>query len=409
MKKIFLFLLLPISVLSQTDTTFYPSQGGLKRELNISEMRSLIGSAGGGSESTTVSSAEGVQLSLSGSNITPALGNTYMLNQPEEFTAGRKLNWGAFTSYIGTDSDSTVIVFDGANNRVSFGGAPLADVTMYGTVRVQSGTLILPSGSDAAPGFAFSSGTSTGVRYDGGRLGFVTGSVQRMNAGSTGVSIVRSNLAASAHLHIGGGTATPGTAPLKFTSGTNLTTPEAGAVEWDGSRMYLTQTSGLTRQTVAYLGDVPDNITDLTISSTVDFSSNRITGLANAQVSSDAVNKTQLDSLGTVLNNSHALDIIAGTDGDTIVLDTRETLLVLDGALGDPATFYIDGSALSSGAKLYIKYGGFSGNATIDRDDDNDPGNFLGVSTTSGSTTLTYSGTGFSCLLKSGATWYEMY
>jgi hypothetical protein len=32
------------------------------------------------------------------------------------------------------------------------------------------------------------------------------------------------------------GTATAGTAPLKFTAGTNLTTPEAGAAEFDGMR-----------------------------------------------------------------------------------------------------------------------------------------------------------------------------
>jgi hypothetical protein len=36
------------------------------------------------------------------------------------------------------------------------------------------------------------------------------------------------------------GTATAGTAPLKFTSGTNLGTPEAGAVEYDGSFLYQT-------------------------------------------------------------------------------------------------------------------------------------------------------------------------
>jgi hypothetical protein len=44
----------------------------------------------------------------------------------------------------------------------------------------------------------------------------------------------------TAHLHIGAGTATAGTAPLKLTSGTNLTTPENGAFEYDGSFLYFT-------------------------------------------------------------------------------------------------------------------------------------------------------------------------
>ncbi len=49
------------------------------------------------------------------------------------------------------------------------------------------------------------------------------------------------------------GVGTASIAPLKFTSGTNLTTPQAGAVEWDGTRLYVTNSA---RQTLAYLKDV---------------------------------------------------------------------------------------------------------------------------------------------------------
>jgi hypothetical protein len=41
-------------------------------------------------------------------------------------------------------------------------------------------------------------------------------------------------------LHIKGGTATAGTAPIKLTSGTALTTPEDGAMEYDTSHLYFT-------------------------------------------------------------------------------------------------------------------------------------------------------------------------
>ncbi|MDC7995454.1 hypothetical protein [Altibacter sp. HG106] len=54
--------------------------------------------------------------------------------------------------------------------------------------------------------------------------------------GNTGLS--ESN--PSATLHIRGGGAAAQSAPLKFTSGTNLTTPEAGAVEYDGTHLYFT-------------------------------------------------------------------------------------------------------------------------------------------------------------------------
>lgn len=53
----------------------------------------------------------------------------------------------------------------------------------------------------------------------------------------------------TAKVHIGAGGATAGTAPIKLTSGTNLTTPEAGAVEFDGTNYFVTSSS--TRYTLA--------------------------------------------------------------------------------------------------------------------------------------------------------------
>ena len=43
------------------------------------------------------------------------------------------------------------------------------------------------------------------------------------------------NTSPTAMLHLKAGTASTSTAPLKFTAGTNLTTPEDGAMEFDGS------------------------------------------------------------------------------------------------------------------------------------------------------------------------------
>jgi hypothetical protein len=52
--------------------------------------------------------------------------------------------------------------------------------------------------------------------------------------------------APTARLHIAGGTTAAGTAPLKFTSGSLMSTTEAGAIEWDGSKLYIT--SGTLRK-----------------------------------------------------------------------------------------------------------------------------------------------------------------
>lgn len=52
----------------------------------------------------------------------------------------------------------------------------------------------------------------------------------------------------TAYLHIGAGTATAGTAPLKFNSGTNMTTAEAGAVEFTTDDLFFTITTGAARK-----------------------------------------------------------------------------------------------------------------------------------------------------------------
>lgn len=52
----------------------------------------------------------------------------------------------------------------------------------------------------------------------------------------------------TAKLHIAGGSATAGTAPLKFTSGSLLATPESGSVEFNGDKIFLTITSSSARK-----------------------------------------------------------------------------------------------------------------------------------------------------------------
>ena len=53
----------------------------------------------------------------------------------------------------------------------------------------------------------------------------------------------------TARLHIAAGAAAASSAPLKFTSGTNLTTAEAGAMEYNGTNLFFTR-AGTTRENV---------------------------------------------------------------------------------------------------------------------------------------------------------------
>lgn len=51
------------------------------------------------------------------------------------------------------------------------------------------------------------------------------------------------------------GTATAGTAPIKLASGTLMSTPEAGAIEFLTDRFYVTQTTSTTRKVLAAFDD----------------------------------------------------------------------------------------------------------------------------------------------------------
>ena len=102
------------------------------------------------------------------------------------------------------------------------------------------------------PVYTFTSGTHTAVRglvYDpdlsGGMVGVAAHYGLLIGSGLAGFG----TLTPSARVQIAAGTTAPGTAPLKFTSGTNLTTPEAGAVEFDGTNYFVTAST--TRYTLA--------------------------------------------------------------------------------------------------------------------------------------------------------------
>ena len=64
-------------------------------------------------------------------------------------------------------------------------------------------------------------------------------------AGQIGVGVA----SPTATMHFKAGTASASSAPIKFTSGTNMSTPEAGAVEWDGTNLFVTNSSA-SRRTV---------------------------------------------------------------------------------------------------------------------------------------------------------------
>lgn len=79
-------------------------------------------------------------------------------------------------------------------------------------------------------------------------------SVIYMNMISSGLFKFGSSATPTRVIDLIAGTTT--VAPFGFTAGTNLTSPVAGSMEWDGTNLFVTQTTGPTRKTIAYTTDI---------------------------------------------------------------------------------------------------------------------------------------------------------
>jgi hypothetical protein len=101
------------------------------------------------------------------------------------------------------------------------------DATCYDKI---SGSVTSFAVNNRRAGFSLSKGAAETDFYVDQTGAYFTGNIA---AG-------KSNFVPTAHLHLDSGTVKPGTAPLKFTPGSLLTTSEVGAVEYDGTYLYLT-------------------------------------------------------------------------------------------------------------------------------------------------------------------------
>jgi len=93
---------------------------------------------------------------------------------------------------------------------------------------------------------------------------FADGAV-RIGDSSAGAPSSYSKFGPSGHLTLPAGAAAAGSAPLKFTTGTALGTPEAGALEYHDSRLYLTNVA--TQRSLDRTSDVA--VSTVTVANTV--------------------------------------------------------------------------------------------------------------------------------------------
>lgn len=294
MKKLIFILLLFSLKLSAQQVQYYDANGRAHNTVSGASGQSLVSlggglagwatiSGGGGGTVTSFSKTDGYGILSSVTNPTTTplytarvdttflqtIANLYPLtdvryNTKASVTASLALK----VNYTDTASMLSPIVHKALVETIT-GGKTFSANTSF-SAQVQTNT------------FRALSGNVVFARSNNAVIGIFSNSVPNWGFGSSTVptAIIHETLAS---------TGVAGTAPLKLTSGTNLTTPEAGAIEYDGSRLYLTTTTGPTRNTIAYVSDLTNSLAVLSITATVNTKNTGTTALYTVPAGKTAI------------------------------------------------------------------------------------------------------------------------
>lgn len=138
----------------------------------------------------------------------------------------------------------------------------------------------------------------------------------------------------TAWLHLAGGSSSASSAPLKFNSGTNLTTPEAGAFEYNGTSLFFTPSSTrlrsvLTDNTIPTNGQLP-------IGNGANYTNATLTAGTGVSVTNGSGSITIANTGATSVGSDNADYItVSPTTGATIVTPNR---LIRDQATSQKTT-----------------------------------------------------------------------
>ncbi len=182
-------------------------------------------------------------ISVDGIHPTDA-GYFYIANEVYSYLYGAQLKYGTINvdNMIVANSTSTAM-FLGAggtltsltDHQILYGGGAYFDGSSFKTLPTATSAAIINVGNNQGnlPGYSFYLNTGLAANT-------AFGPTEIARIGTAGWYIGGTVTNATAKVQIGAGTTAAGSAPLKLTSGPLMTTPEDGAIEYDGTHFYVT-------------------------------------------------------------------------------------------------------------------------------------------------------------------------
>lgn len=207
--------------------------------------------------------------------------------------------------------------------------------------------------------------TTTNGRLKGSSLFTFDEGSSILHIGTSGVADINIGVglvSPTARLHLAAGASSPNTAAMKFTTGPLLSIPESGAIEWDGTNLFITQVTGPTRKQIAYTTDIPATSTLQDVTTAGNATTNKVAiGKSTAPISTlEVSNNVSLPQLTlTDANNNAHFNILADATAGNVSFTTDFALPYI---FDNPVTA---GSLISNDVTSAMIVGGNANNSSL--------------------------------------------
>ncbi len=286
-----------------------------------SQAANTIGVSAGGGNIFNFSSLGLVSLTTGGASITTANGTSS--TPTYSFAGDAGTGWyRAAASVMGASTGGVERMRIDSSGNVGIGTTtPSTSLEVVGSIKT-SVSVITGSGTAASPAVKLG-GSGQGIFSPTANvLGFSTSLAEQMRIDSSG-NVGIGTTTPTAVLHLKAGTASAGTAPLKFTSGPLNSPPEIGALEFLTDKLYFTITNGGNRKEITMNeGSLPQD--------RIPFSNNgRLTTDSDLSFLTDTLTATKLvspTSVTTPLLSTASSDLsIAPAAGSNVNINLSTT------------------------------------------------------------------------------------